>query len=892
MRRAPLFYRILLVLAWPRRVRRDEGRELETIFVHRLDDARRRGHAGVASAWLRGMTDIVAAGVYAHITRRGAAYPTSNETPVVEGSHAEGRGSILVADLRYALRTAARHPGFSLILVVTLALGIGATTAIFSVINAVMLRPAPFPQATRLAELRTYIPKYDLTSISLRPEVARLWSEPRQLFDHVEPFVYENVLLTGTQEPRQILAARVTAGLLHLLGARPLRGRLLSNDDARAEAPDVAMLGEALWRSTFASSPAVIGSSIRLENRLVTVIGVLPRSFKFPSGVELLMPWRGAPRGADGQEERYSLLARLERPMPPSMAQARVDEIAIQMKNGLADSTIATTTKLRFLGYSNVRPETRSALWVLVGAVVCVLLIACANAANLLLARGNVRRREFQIRAALGAGRARLLRQVITESVAFAVISGTLGAIIAYWGVRAIVAIMPPEIMLVTYTDIGVDGRVAAFSLALTIVTGLAFGLGPALKESRQRSEPGLTARSVTAGQADRLMRRSLVVAEFALSTLLLAGAGLLINSFARLASVDVGMDVRHLVHVRPVFADGASSRDALPQLVEALGRIPGVRGVTVTVNAPTKSTFWMATALESEGASIPVSASDREMIVTTVADTTYHHTLGIPIVAGRSFSANDLRQHSRSAIIDTDLARRLFGDVTGIGKRFRTGPKSDWYTVVGIAADSKPTGPDDRSAKLALYTPLIANDAGRAPSILVRTTGDPEQILPQVRQVIRGFDPNLPVERIESLDRMFAETTMKPRFFLTLMSLFAGVALILAAVGVYGVMAYTVSLRSKEIGVRMALGARSANILRRVLGEGLAMTALGAAIGIGAALALSRLLRGMLFEVAPNDPTTMVTVIAVLATVATIAALVPALRASRVSPTDVLRAD
>jgi putative ABC transport system permease protein len=807
----------------------------------------------------------------------------------LRGRHARPGEPMLRQDLRFALRTAARRPGASIVLIVTLALGIGATTSIFSVVDAVMLRPAPFPDAGRLAELLTHFRTAGFVSQELDPEVARFWARQEHLFDRVERYSKGTVYLTGTDVPQRVLAGRVSPGLLSLLGASPLHGRLFNEEDVRSGA-EVALLGEELWRSALGGSPDAVGGTIRLDDRLVTVLGVLPRWFKFPTGSQLLQPFRQG----EAADVGYSALVHLAPTVAPALAQSEVDAIADRMNSDQPRDEPGWNVRLRLLGSGTAPATARTAVWTLAGAVACVLLIACANAANLLMVQATGRRRELAIKAALGARRSRLLRQLLTESLLLSGVAGVLGVLVAWWSLQAIIALMPREMTLLTYTTIALDGRVLLFALLLTILTGVAFSLGPAIRYSRQDTRLAGSEGGTMAPRARRDARNALVVSEFALSTILLVGAGLLINSFSRLTSVDVGVDVDRLLSVRPLlppqrYPDAASARAVTERFIERLRALPGVEAVTFAHNPPPHPSVVFGSGLEAEGQ--PPLPPGRLVIPVTSADTNFFTTLGIPIRLGRGFSATDAGSEARPVVIDPDLAERLWGSANPVGRRFRTGPQADWRTVVGVAGDVKLIGPDDRSMRLGFYFPASLDNTS-APALILRTSVDPARLLNQVRQVSREIDPDIPLENLVTWKAMFAETTLRPRFVLTLMSVLAAVALLLAAVGIYGVMAYAVSMRTQEIGVRMALGARMGQIRWRVLRDAFVLVGVGAAMGLMASVALGGWLRSQLFGVEPGDPLTLAAVTTALAIVAAVAAFIPARRASQVSPMRALRND
>jgi putative ABC transport system permease protein len=620
----------------------------------------------------------------------------------------------------------------------------------------------------------------------------------------------------------------------------------------------------------------------------------MPAWFRYPLGnVGVWLPLKP---GADAADRYIDLVARIRPDVTPQMAEQRVRELSKQL-DATSPRPNGWSVMLFFLDRVTVRDDVKTTLWVLSGAVLCLLLIACANAANILLVRATARQRELAIRSALGATRTGLVRQLVIESVLIAALGGAAGVLIAYWSVDLLLLIVPNEMSYLTYTAISIDARVLAFAMLASIATGLLFGVGPAIRASRARGSLVIQDRSVTATRGMTTVRAALIVGEVAVSLALLAGAGLFARSFVELAGVNPGFDVDRVLTAQMTIS---ASRYATPEqrvaVLEAYrARLRTVRGVTnvaVSLGVPPQAGVMLAERLEAEGAAAPVSI-DMLTVPFTQSDGAYFSTLGIRVLRGRALTEEDRRAVEKRVVIDPELARALWPAADAIGRRFRMGPDDDWLTVVGVANDVKLVGPDDAEGKFGVYYPFPARPrSGAYVELVVRTNGDPRAVIESVKRAIWAVDPQQPIVKVLPAREMMAGAVAKPRFLLTLMGVFAGVALALAVIGLYGVLSHSVAQRTREIGIRMALGAQPANVLRSVLAYGGVLTALGVVIGVAVAAAGGRVIRTLLFGVTPLDPLAIAAAGVTLGCCALVACYVPARRATTVDPLVALRAD
>lgn len=806
-------------------------------------------------------------------------------------------------DIRFAWRSLSRRRGYAALLALTLALGIGAATAVFTVVDNVLLRPLPFHEPENLVTIES-LREGGFSTPYMEPAVLEMWQAQRGLFENVARYRDLSVVLEELGEPRDLRAVHVSSEFFTLLGVVPERGRAVQPDDILADAR-VVVLSDPLWRSALGADPEAIGRSITFSGERYTVVGVMPQEFRYPLGtVSAWFPMPHVAAEADTSAAApgpVSAFARLASGVSPELAQQRVDALAPQLAEEVPGMHVPV--RVQPMGSWRANSDIRRALLVLSGAVGFVLLIACANAANLLLVRATSARHDLGVRLALGATRVRVVRELMAEAGLVALAGGALGVLLSWWGVKAIMALAPAELVRWSYGVVAIDLRILVFALALTFGTMLLFGIMPALQATATpggRRAPRRTLafgeRSGTGSREQRKMRNGLVVAQLALSVMLMVGAGLLTSSFVKLWNVDPGMQVHNLalLQISPS-SDRYATRTAraafYDQVLERIEAMPGVQAVSVVSGtAGGAGGLHISPSLEVEGSATPV-AWNPEIIPMGRAGTGYFRTLGIPILQGREFTDDDMLPDANTAIIDVDLARHLFPEGNAVGRRFRVSTQSDWRTVVGVAGDVKLFGPDDREQPFEVYYPAPPGALGYA-WIAARTSGEAELLLPLMKAAVHEADPLQPVGTLQTAEQQYREPLARPRFLLTLMAVFAATATLLAAVGLYGTISYAVAQRTRELGVRMALGARAEQIVRSVVGEGARLAAFGVVLGLVGSAALGGYLSSLLFGVAPADPVTFATVAALLGTIAVLAALAPAVRASRIDPVIAMRAE
>ena len=827
----------------------------------------------------------------------------------------------LLQDLRYAVRTALRDRAFTLVAVLTLALGIGANSALFTIVNAVLLAPLPFHDPAQLVRVTTdftgqrtrdaglSIPElFDLRRSGVFSEIAGVWPVSANL--------------TETEEPERVETALVEATYFTMLGVRPGLGRLFTAADGQPGITEVAVISDALWRRRFGSDPGVLGRRIRVDNDRYTIIGVAPASFRHPgrgteTAVEVWAPagWLASPFPTQPVRRAYVLqggLARLAPGLTPPAAQARLDAIAADLRRQYpADYPAAAGWTWRVIALQddlvgNVRP----ALLLLLGAVGFVLLIACANVASLLLARSAARQREVAVRRALGAGRGRLIQQLLTESVLLSALGGAAGLLIAVWGVEALVQLSPAD--LSRLHGIAVNGQVLAFTAVLAIVTGIAFGLAPALHGSRVDLNRVMreSTRGATASRPVARLRGALVVAEFALALVLLVGAALLVQSFWRLQGVDLGFRSQSVLTARlwlpqpndpssgPYFTHAARAA-FYRRVLDRIAALPGVEvagGVSALPLTGTRGRL----SFRIDGRS--PDAGDTPAAEAALATPGYFRALGIGLVAGRVFDDHDTADTPPVVVVSESLARRYFAGEDPIGKRIAPGgrvvapngpqpaPPINWLTIVGVVRDVRTSSVDSDAPAMVYRTVWQASNLNL--SLAIRTNADSATLAEAIRREVKVVDRNEPVFAVKTMDEVVGSALAERRFSMLLLALFAATALVLSAIGIYGVMAYFVSQRTQEIGIRIALGASSRDLLRLVLGEGVRLAAAGVALGLVGALALTRAVSLLLYRVDPRDPWTFAALAAALTVVALVACYLPARRAARVDPICALRGD
>ena len=797
----------------------------------------------------------------------------------------------LIRDLQYGIRMLIRKPGFTLIAVVTLALGIGANTMIFSVVNAVLLSPLPFPDSARLVRLSeshqkykanfTYASFYDLGNETESLEniaAARFWSDN----------------LTDSTEPEQVSIMLVSANFFAALGVPPQLGRTFLPEEDSPGRNNVVVLSHALWQRRYGGDPNLIGKPIKVSGNERTVIGVMPSGFQsnvlFSGQYDLWAPLMSG--GSLRDNRRSHLLAVIARLKPrATIAQAEGElgalAAAIEQQNlGVDDPELGVTV----VGLQDrlVAPM-RPALMVLLFAVGCVLLIACANVANLVLARSAAREREMAIRLALGASRWRIARQLLTESALLGVAGGAAGLLLAVWGVDSITAFAPANLPRID--EVRIDARVLGFTLFTSLLTGILFGLAPALQLPRLSiHEVVKDGGRGSVGTRRRWLRHLLVVAEVAAALVLLIGAGLLINSFLRLQQVDRGFDARNVLTLNLTLSRYSTTEQQVAFLKDALERVaqtPGARAAGLTSTLPLRG--GPSTEFVIEGRP-PLEVGDEPSADIRIIDPNYFHAMGIPIQAGRPFAETDSTDAPRVMVINENMARRFWPDEDPIGKRVTM---KDWGPpltgeIVGIASDVKANGLDSETRPMIYWPypqfPTIFN------SIVVRTDGDPLSLVGAIKSQIWSVDPAQPIASVETMETVLADSVAPRRFNMLLIGIFAALALALAAIGIYGVISYTASQRTHEIGIRMAMGARGSDVLKLVVGQGMTLALAGVVVGLAAAFGLTRLMSSLLFGVSPTDAVTFAVIATLLAGVALVACIVPARRATKVDPMVALR--
>lgn len=818
-------------------------------------------------------------------------------------------------DFRYGARMLIRKPGFTLVAVLTLGLGIGANTAIFSVVNAVLLKPLPYPEPGQLAQLRLEGPGKPDTVIGSTAFVGV--KAQSQSLARIAAYSGGDMTLTGAGSAEGVVAGAVTADFFPLLGILPELGRNFTREEDTPNGPKAVILGHGLWQSRFSGDPNALGRTITLNEQSYTVVGILPARFQYPEPFQLWIPLALSETSAAlaGYGEGMVLLkaiARLKPGVTLEQAQAELQIIAQRIQPGGLTSTLGGNSRPRGEGgegggrggsvltlvglHEQVVGDVKGALLVLLGAVALVLLIACANVANLLLARAATRQREMAVRAALGAGRLRIARQLLTESVLLSLAGGGLGLLVAFWSVRALGQWSGAS--LPAMHGIGIDAWVLAFTFGVSVVTGLAFGLAPAVQAWRTDVNVALKeeGRSDTGGHRHWL-RRFLVVSEVALALVLLIGAGLLIKSFSRLLDVNPGFRTDGVLTFQVTLAKGESSPQKvnfIKQIVERLKALPGVQTAAATDSLPLTQ-FNRISPAEIEGRPPIDLRKAKPGEVRPVSRPTvtldYFNAMGIPLKNGRAFTLKDVHSPADSVIVNEAFEKHHFPGQSAVGKRIRLmarGAEASWQTVVGVVSDVRQSGlAGDMMAEV--YSPEL-EDVGGELSFVLRVTGEPDSLISAVRRVVAEVEPNQAIHNVMTMEQRLANTTTSPRLNTVLLGSFAGLALLLAVVGIYGVMSYAVTQRTREIGVRIALGASSKEIIKLIVGQGALLVGIGVGIGLGAAALGTRLLINLLFGVSALDPVTFVGVTALLTATAFLACYVPARRATKVDPMVVLR--
>ena len=820
----------------------------------------------------------------------------------------------IVQDVRYALRTLRKAPGFATVAVLTLALGIGANTAMFSVVNAVILQPLAYPQPEQLRFLTTRFERHGVEQSSVSvPEYFEL-SEINESFSVVGAFTLGEANLAARDRPRRVTRATVNAELLEALAVQPEHGRWFRRDETRANGPALVILSHELWLSVFGARDDIVGRTIEIDGLTREVIGVMPASFDLMDNqVDVWLPLQLAPALRQYRESHFlNVLGRLKDKVTAEQAEAELASLVASWGEGAGVSGHVFTPGDHVMQMEPVQDEivgsARRALWMLQAAVAFVLLIACANLANLLLARAETRRRELAVRAALGASRRRLLAQFTAEGVVLSLLGGAVGLALAWAGVRALIVAYPNGLPRVA--DVAIDPAVLGFTLLVSLVTGIAFGLAPLLQPLNDVPSRLLNERATRGATSVRhAVRRALVATEVALAVVLVVGAGLMFRTVVNLMNVDAGFDRSRLVTFgvalpASTYPNFDQRLRLYQRLIDRFGAMPGVQRVSsVSGLPPQREANGFGTDIEgyTPPPEKPLEAVDYYQTVTIG----YFEVMGIPIVEGRSFDETD-RIGAPVAVVNETFARRFWKDLDPIGRRVRPrfGDQTPWVTVVGVANDVKQGGVDQATGselyflleQLPHIFPTMSGPAlgdwsrDGSMNLVVRSALPMDTLQPAIAAAVREADPSLPFIRLRAMEEVVSGSLRRPRMLMHLFGGFAALALLLAAIGTYGVLSYLVTERRREIGIRMALGAKREAVLRSVMAYGLKLTCIGLAAGLAGALALMRWMETLLFEVRPTDPATLVSVAAVITVVAIIACLVPAHRATRFDPIAALR--
>ena len=800
-------------------------------------------------------------------------------------------------ELRYSIRNLLRHPGFTAVAVITLTLAIGVNTTIFSVVNAVLLKALPFRDPQQLVSVQRVASGGGLPGIAAYQYLA--WKEKNTTFDDLAAFSDNNFNFTGNGEPERISCAQVTASLFTTLGVQPLHGRYFLPEEDKAGAGNVAVVSEAFWQRRYGRDEAILGSSLTLNNKPYAIIGVMPGSFRFPGEFDVWLPIALDPF-KETQGDTFSLIEVVGRLKPGSTApgaQSELSLIARQASEQGKEPLPLATVEVAPL-HKQLVAGVRSTVLVLWGAVGLVMLLACVNVASLMISRTLARQREMAVRAAVGARRWQLIRQLLTESVVVGLLGGGLGLLIAVWGTRAVASLVPEGFATSVYdlNNIRLDWRVFAFTLGLSVFTGIVFGLAPALTASK----PDLI-KALRSGRSYGLMsfgvrsfRGWLVIAELALAVVLLLGAGLLVRSFNKLVAIDLGFDRENVLTARinlprSNYSKSAQTEAFQQQLLQRVQSLPGVQAAG-TINHTPLSGFGMIALIDIEGHPPLDREKDPPIGIGSVSPQ-YFQTMRIPLLSGRPYDARDSADGQKVAIVNQEFAKRFLANAEPLGKRISFDCEESeglCRTIVGVVGNVRQESLTDEVIP-EIYVPFPQVPVNGM-TLLVRTDSDPRALARSIRSEVLAIDKNQPVYDIKTLDQRVNDAVAVSRSLMLLFAAFAMLALVLGSVGVYGIVSYSVTQRTHEIGIRMALGARAANVLSLIMKNGLTLVLTGIVIGIGAALMLTRFLTTLLFGVTPTDSVTFVVVSAVFFVIAMVASLIPAWRATKVDPLIALR--
>jgi putative ABC transport system permease protein len=799
----------------------------------------------------------------------------------------------LIKDIRYGVRSLLKRPGFTFIAIITLGLGIGANSAIFSVVNGVLWRPLSYSNPQQLVMVwENHQARGGPAREWFSPSDFQDWRDQNSSFSHLSALNNWAPTLTGRDEPEPLVGATVSHDMFTLLGIAPALGRSFLPEEDQPKAPNVVVLSHELWQRRFNSDQTIVGKSVSLNQESYSVLGVMPAGFQFPV-IPNAQLWRTVQPGLSPTCQRgcfvLRVIGRLKSETTIERAQADTANVAAHLAEQYPDTNSkvgATLVPLHEQLVGNIKRP----LLVLLGAVGFVLLIACANVANLMLARAATRRREMALRSALGAGRGRMIRQLLTESAVLASVGGAVGLVLAFWLLRLLLSLSPPGTP--GLEKIGIDIYVLGFTLLVAVLTGLLFGLAPALRLSKADLSRSLrsTGKGAPEGSGGGRLRGALVVAEVALALILLIGSGLLIKSFILLQRVDPGFNPEHLITLRLIlnrtsYPNPPQLTDFYSQLLDRVKAVPGVQSAGLISTLPLSGNNT-DTSFLIEGHP-PPSQNQEPVAWYNSVSPDYFQAMELRVIKGRSFTALDNEKSPLVVIISETLARRYFPNEEPLGKRIGPGPDR-WREIVGVVRDVKHFGLDADTPP-TMYFPMRQVPA-RAMNLVVRTSGDPLSLTPSLRAQVWAGDRNLAIANLGTMKDLVSTSIIQQRFILLLLGCFAALALLLAAVGIYGVMSYLVTQRTHEIGIRMALGARMGDVLKLIVRNGIALTLIGVAIGLALAFALTRLMTSLLFGVTPTDAMTFALVSTGLVLVALVACFIPARRATKVDPLVALR--
>jgi putative ABC transport system permease protein len=908
-------YRLLLGVL-PHLERQRDQLELEAAFDGCVErEHRRLGAAGLVYAWLRMLLDLAGAAILLRFDARGRRRVAAlNHPPELQG---DSLMTNLWQDVRYSARVLTRAPGFSAVVIVTLALAIGASTGVFSVVNAVLLRSLPFPEPERLVVVYEGIPQAFSGPIGFSAPDFRGFEQRARSFTALAAFRNKDFELSGVSQPERVTAARASAALFDVLAVHPAIGQAFSRDDDEGRRP-VAVLSDGLWRRKFGADPAIVGRAIILDRVSYTVLGVMPRSFTFPNRgpllnnqpADLFVPISYTDLELNGFAMMYNntVVGRLRQGVTLAQAHAESRTIAerlvreiypAEFQQGFAVAASVVALRDETVG------RIERVLYVLLASVGVVLLIACVDIATLMLTRAAARSRELAVRSALGAGRAQLARQVLVESGLLSICGGALGVLVAYWSSTTLARVAPPTIPRLN--EMTIDLRVLGFAALVSMTTALLCGLPPALEIARRPSGEALKegAHVRTPSVRQKRMFGALVIAQFALAVILLIAGGLLTRSFSRLMDVDPGFRAERALTLATslpasAYRQGSEIRAFYQQLLERVGRLPGVSAAAAVTDLPLSVRERRAFLIESQ----PSASADVPHVVAhdwTIGR--YFEAMGVNLVRGRFLSEQDTPQSEPVIAINQTMAQRFWPGEDPVGRRIAWGsrpqPQTRWMRIVGIVADVK-QGPLNTETFPQTYQPWVQVDdrmiadnvigALRSLTLVARTDADPLATAAAIKAEVRAIDPSLPVAQVRTMTAVVSESVGPQRFNTLLLGGFAGVALVLAALGIGGVLATAVSRRTQEIGLRMALGAGHADLRRMVIGQGMTLVIVGMAIGVPAAFVVTRFMSSLLFGIKPHDPVTFAGATTVLLLVALLACYLPARRATRIDPIAALR--